>query len=251
MLSVRYTAFRILTAATALASFYTLPALPSLSAAEVAPAAQAVIDFDRVGKKSEKELRIAYLSECTQNTYCQSRIKGMNDAAAKFGFTYKLYDPNFSTAEQLKQVQTAIAENFDGFIIGIIAAAPACTMFRQYLVPTGKPIVAIGLLGENVGSGLCSDNDYTAGLSGYVGMQRQEYYNAFVLDAFSRCQGECKSRRCRAASLAQIFSISGRKPSRSAPRNTLMLKSWLISLATMIHTPLCESFRTHCVPIRT
>ena len=154
-------------------------------AAEIAPAAKAVIDYDTAGKKVSGTVRIAYLAECTQNSYCQARLKGVKDAAAKFGFTFKLFDANFNPADQLKQTQNAVAETFDGFLMGPTASAAACSMWKQFLVPTGKPVVTVDLP-------MCGSVDHTPGLAGTVTMQRQGYFDDFVLNAFKNCPGDCK-----------------------------------------------------------
>jgi galactofuranose transport system substrate-binding protein len=148
-------------------------------------AADAVIAFDKGGQKLLKPLRVAYLAECAQNTYCQARLRGVKDAAEKFGFEFKLFDANFNPADQLKQVQNAAAENFDGYILGPTAAAPACTMWKQFLVPTGKPVVTVDLP-------MCGDVDHSAGLAATVTMQRQAYFDAHVDKAFSSCSQPCK-----------------------------------------------------------
>lgn len=157
----------------------------ALSARADTTAADAVIAFDKAGQKLPKPLRIAYLAECAQNTYCQARLKGVKDAAEKFGFEFKLFDANFNPADQLKQVQNATAENFDGYILGPTAAAPACAMWKQFLVPTGKPVVTVDLP-------MCGDVDYTPGLAATVTMQRQAYFDAHVDKAFSSCTSPCK-----------------------------------------------------------
>jgi galactofuranose transport system substrate-binding protein len=154
-------------------------------AAEPSPAAKAVVDYDKAGVKVPKPVRIAYLAECVQNGYCQARLKGIEDAAKKFGFEFKIFDANFNPTEQLKQVQNSVAENFDAFIFAPTAAAPACAMWKQFLVPTGKPVVTVDLP-------MCADADITKGLAATVTMQRQAYFDAHMENAFSSCSKPCK-----------------------------------------------------------
>jgi ABC-type sugar transport system substrate-binding protein len=146
-------------------------------------AAQAVIDFDKAGVKPAKKLRVAYLTECVQNAYCQARLKGVTDAAAKFGVEFKVFDANFNPADQLKHTQNAVAEKFDGYILAPTAAAPACAMWKQFLVPTGAPVVTVDLP-------MCGDIDYTSGLAGTVTMQRQGFFDAHIDKAFASCEGK-------------------------------------------------------------
>lgn len=172
-------------AATAALSAFFFVLGGDLALAGSSPAADAVIAFDKAGVKVSKPVRIAYLTECVQNAYCQARLKGITDAAAKFGFEFKVFDANFNPADQLKHVQNAVAEKFDGYILAPTAAAAACAMWKQFLVPTGAPVVTVDLP-------MCGDADYTAGLAGTVTMQRQAFFNAMVDRAFASCRGACK-----------------------------------------------------------
>ena len=148
-------------------------------------AVDAVIAFDERGEPLDAPARIAYLTECVQNPYCQQRLRGMEAAAEKFGFEFKVFDANFNPAEQLKQAQNSVVERFDGYILAPAAAAPGCGIYNQFLKPTGKPVVTINLP-------MCDDVDYTEGLAGTVTMQRQGYFDAHVEDAFASCAGACK-----------------------------------------------------------
>ena len=51
-------------------------------------AVKKAIAFDKIGKKADKPYRIAYLTECVTNTYCEARMKGLQEAADKYGFTF-------------------------------------------------------------------------------------------------------------------------------------------------------------------
>lgn len=161
--------------------------MPTAVQAQDTSAVDKIIAFDEAGEKLTEPARIAYLAECAQNAYCQARVHGMEAASEKFGFEFKLFDANFSPAEQLKQVQNAAAEGFDGYIIGPTAAAPACNMWKNFLVPTGKPVVSLDLP-------MCGDVDYTEGLAASVMMQRQAFFSDHVANAFESCGGEsCKA----------------------------------------------------------
>jgi galactofuranose transport system substrate-binding protein len=149
--------------------------------------AQAVLDFDKsASTKPSKKYRIAYVTECVQNPYCQARLQGLKDAAAKYGFEFKVFDANFNPAEQLKQAQNAVAEGFDGYLFAPAASAPGCSTWKQFLVPTGKPVVTMDLP-------MCGDTDYTSGLAATVTMQRQPFFDAYIDNAFSSCTGPCKA----------------------------------------------------------
>ncbi|WP_424987194.1 sugar ABC transporter substrate-binding protein [Microbulbifer sp. S227A] len=148
-------------------------------------AAEKVIAFDETGAPFATTRRFAYLTECVQNAYCQQRLRGMEDAAARFNFEFQTFDANFNPAEQLKQVQNAAVGDFDAYILGPTAAAQSCNMWKQFLVPTGKPVVTVDLP-------MCGDTDHTAGLAGTVTMQRQAYFDAHVENAFASCSEPCE-----------------------------------------------------------
>jgi ABC-type sugar transport system substrate-binding protein len=160
-------------------------ALDAGCAAAGSPAVQDVIAFDKSGTKLSKPTRIGYVAECAQNEYCQARLRGIKDAATKYGFEFKLFDPNFSPAEQLKQVQNAVAEGFDGYVFAPTTAAASCAMWKNYLAQTSKPVVTVDLP-------MCGDADYTPGLAATVTMQRQPFFDAHMKNAFASCTQPCE-----------------------------------------------------------
>jgi ABC-type sugar transport system substrate-binding protein len=153
--------------------------------AETFPATQKVLAFDKAGVKPKKKYRIAYLTECINNPYCGTRLNGVKAAAKKYGFAFKVYDANFNPSTQLKLTQDAVAKGYDGYLFAPAAAAPGCSTWKQFLKPTGKPVVSLDLP-------MCSDADYTRGLAATVTMQRQAYFNQHINTAFSSCKTKCK-----------------------------------------------------------
>jgi ABC-type sugar transport system substrate-binding protein len=160
--------------------------MASGQAESISEATKKILAFDALGAKPSKVYRIAYLTECGQNPYCSARRAGLQAAADKYGFEFKRFAANFNPAEQIKQVQNAVTEGFDGFLFAPTAAAAACTMWKRYLVPTGKPVVSLDLP-------MCEDADYSAGLAATVTMQRQAYYDTHVMNAFASCSGPCEA----------------------------------------------------------
>jgi galactofuranose transport system substrate-binding protein len=159
----------------------TLPCVTiSAQAAEISAPVRAVLDFDKNGKKLDKSYRVGYLIQCVNNPYCQASVHGMEDAAKKFGFQVKIFDANFTAAEQLRQTQDATAQKFDAYIFAPITAASGCTLWKQYLKPTGKPVVSLDLP-------MCGDLDYTPGLEATVILQRAAYEDAMPEYAFAHC----------------------------------------------------------------
>lgn len=167
-----------------LLGYATAPALagdmPTLS-----PAAKAVVDFDKAGLKPAKHYRIGYLTECVDNAYCLARLAGLKAAAAKYGFTYKIFDANFNPATQAKVVQDAVTEGFDGYLYGPAAAQPGCGLYKRLLKPTGKPVVSVDIA-------MCGDPDYTPGLAATFTMQGPAHFYDYMDHAFAMCKGTCK-----------------------------------------------------------
>jgi ABC-type sugar transport system substrate-binding protein len=166
---------------------------PPAQEAEPSPAEElpddpvaAVVAFDESGATPSQEYRIAYITECaTENAYCLTRVEAMDDAAAKYGFTYQTFNSTFNPSTQLAQVQDAVAGDFDGFLFAPTAGAPSCQMWQQHLVPTGKPVVSLDIP-------MCGDDDYTEGLAATVTMQSQRYFFQHVDNAFASCTEPCQ-----------------------------------------------------------
>ncbi len=160
---------------------------------QIPSAVQKVVAFDNAGKKASKPFRLAYLSEGGGNSYAQARDKGLADAAKKFGITIKPYDAQFNPQNQLKDVQNAVQENFDGYLFAPAADAPGCKMWKDILAPTKKPVVTLDLT-------MCGDVTYTPGTAATVTMQSQPYYDFHVENAFaSACEGR---NACKGVSLS-------------------------------------------------
>jgi ABC-type sugar transport system substrate-binding protein len=151
----------------------------------ISPAAKAVVAFDKAGAKPTKKYRVAYLTECVDNPYCLARLEGMKDAAKKYGFEFKIFDANFNPATQAKMVENAVAEGFDGYLFGPVAAQPACGLYNRLLKPTGKPVVSIDMP-------MCGDEDYTPGLAATLTMQGPAHFREMFDDAFKSCTTPCK-----------------------------------------------------------
>jgi galactofuranose transport system substrate-binding protein len=159
-----------------------------------------VLAYDKTGAKAAKKYRIAYLAECTDNPYCQARLKGIQAAAKKYGFDFKVFDAKFTPQTQLGQVQDAVAQGFDGYVFAPTAAAPGCTMWKRFLKPTGKPVVTLDVP-------MCTDADYTPGVAATVTMVRQAFFNSHVDNAFRTCRSECKVAAIGGFTGSDLFTL--------------------------------------------
>jgi ABC-type sugar transport system substrate-binding protein len=159
-----------------------------------------VLAFDKRGVKPTKKYRVAYLAECINNPYCEARLKGMQAAATKYGFEFKVFDANFNPQTQLGQVQNAAAQDFDGYVFAPTAAAPGCTMWKSFLKPTGRPVVTLDVP-------MCKDADYTPGVAATVTMVRQSFFNAHVDNAFRSCKDRCKVAAIGGFTGSDLFTV--------------------------------------------
>jgi ABC-type sugar transport system substrate-binding protein len=172
----------------------------SPGASEHRSGAPKVLAFDKTATEPTKRYRIAYLAECVSNPYCQTRLKGLRAAARKYGFEFKVFDANFNPQTQLRQVQDAVAQGFDGYLFAPTAGAPGCTMWKQFLRPTGKPIVTLDVP-------MCGDADYTPGVAATVTMVRQAYFDAHVDNAFRSCKRRCKVAAIGGFTGSDLFTL--------------------------------------------
>jgi ABC-type sugar transport system substrate-binding protein len=152
--------------------------------AQSSDAVPSVLAFDKEAKPFTTKYKVAYVVQCVNNPYCEAGVRGMTDAAKRFGFDLKVFDSNFNASEQLKKVQNAVAQRFDGYVFTPLAAASGCSMYNNILKPTGKPVVTLGTL-------MCGDQDYTPGTAAAVIMATRDYYNTMVDRAFEECSGNC------------------------------------------------------------
>jgi ABC-type sugar transport system substrate-binding protein len=169
-------------------------------AAKHFPATSKVVAFDKTAAEPAKKAHIAYLAECTSNPYCAARLKGMQAAAKKYGFDFKVFDANFNPQAQLRQVQDAVTQGFDGYVFAPVAAAPGCTMWKSFLKPTGKPVVTLDVP-------MCQDADYTPGLDATVTMVRQAFFNDHVDYAFRTCKSKCKVAALGGFTGSDLFTL--------------------------------------------
>jgi ABC-type sugar transport system substrate-binding protein len=159
-----------------------------------------VLAFDKTGAKPAKKYRIAYLAECTNNPYCQARLKGVAAAAKKYGFEFKLFDANFNPQTQLQLAQDAVAQGFDGYLLAPVDATPGCAIWKSLLKPTGKPVVTLDVP-------MCDNSDYTPGVAATVTMVRQAYFDAHVDHAFAGCTSPCKVSAIGGSVGTQLFAL--------------------------------------------
>jgi ABC-type sugar transport system substrate-binding protein len=145
----------------------------------------ATIAYMKQPVKTGKTYKIAFLTACTSNAYCQAQIKGAKAAAAHYHFSLKVFDANFTPATELKNVQDAVSQGFDGYLFTPVAETSGCADYKL-LKKTGKPIVTAN-------SPMCGNQTYTKGTVGFVAQQTQTFFNAHVANAFKSCTKPCEA----------------------------------------------------------
>jgi ABC-type sugar transport system substrate-binding protein len=175
------------------------------------PATLKVLAYDKTGAKPTKTYRIAYLTECISNPYCATRLKGIEAAAKKYGFEFKVFDANFSPQTQLQHVQDAVAQGFDGYLLAPTAAGPGCSMWQRFLRPAGRPVVTLDVP-------MCNDADYTRGVAATVTMVRQAFFDAHVDNAFKTCTKPCNVAALGGFTGSDLFTIWERAIRRGAAK---------------------------------
>jgi ABC-type sugar transport system substrate-binding protein len=159
-----------------------------------------VLAFEQTSAKPADKYRIAYVAECTDNPYCEARLRGVRAAAKKYGFDVKVFDANFNPQDQLRLVQDAAAQGFDGYLFAPVAAVPGCAMWKSVLKPTGKPVVTLDIP-------MCKDADYTPGLAATVTMVRQAFFNGHVDRAFRSCTSACEVAAIGGFTGSDLFTV--------------------------------------------
>ncbi len=146
----------------------------------------ATLDYIEAGLPDLDGATIAYITECaTENTFCQVRWQGAQDAAADVNAEITLFNAAFDANAQQGQVQDAILREFDGYIFAPVADASGCASF-DVLVETGAPVATIN-------SPMCGNADYTEGSVGFAAMQTESFFLEHVNNAFDSCEGECEA----------------------------------------------------------
>lgn len=129
---------------------------------------------------------IAYITECaTENTFCQVRYQGAQDAAAEMNAKLTLFNAAFDVNTQQSQVQDAVLRGFDAYVYAPVADAPGCANL-EVLLETGAPVATIN-------SPMCGNPGYTEDTAGFVAMQTELFFYQHAMNAFATCKEECEA----------------------------------------------------------
>ena len=179
-------ALSTMTACSAPSSAPAPSAAPAQTAEASTEAMAATLDYIDAGLPDLDGATIAYIAECaTENTFCQTRWQGAQDAAAEVGADITLFNAGFDPTAQLQQVQDAIQRGFDGYVFSPVADSSGCSDY-ELLAATEKPVATIN-------SPMCGNADYTEGTVGFTAMQTESYFLEHLENAFASCEQACKA----------------------------------------------------------
>lgn len=145
----------------------------------------ATLSFIEGGLPDLDGAKIAYITECaTENTFCQVRWQGAQDAAAELNAEITLFNAGFDVNAQQSQVEDAVLRGFDAYVFAPVADAPGCASLET-LKATGAPVATIN-------SPMCGNPDYTEGTAGFVAMQTELFFYQHAQHAFESCEEDCE-----------------------------------------------------------
>lgn len=126
------------------------------------------------------ELKIAFFSSATNNTYLQAGIEGAKDAAAELGATVEIFDGEFSAQKQFDQIQSAITSGkYNAFVVEPNDGNLMCDILTKDAADAGilVSIINIPICGRETNLG---DETHEPGTVTFVGGQTLDVYQAWV-----------------------------------------------------------------------
>ncbi|MHA6260535.1 sugar ABC transporter substrate-binding protein [Sporosarcina sp. CAU 1771] len=128
--------------------------------------------------KAEKP-RLAYFSAGSSNTYLQAGITAAEETAEKLGADIDVFDGQFDTLKQYKQVQNAIAaDKYDAFVVQANDGRQLCDIVTKKAASKGITVAVIN-------STMCDAEDWHEGTLTFVGGQQYNVYEGIVHKIFT------------------------------------------------------------------
>ncbi len=86
-------------------------------------------------------LKLALFIEIGTNSAVQSTVQGVRDMAAKDGFKFDVFDARFDVARQINQMQTALGNGYNAWIVVPVEGSQVCDMVTKE-APAANVLVA-------------------------------------------------------------------------------------------------------------
>jgi ribose transport system substrate-binding protein len=121
-----------------------LTACAVLALATAASAEEIEVDvgLDRpVIVDTEEPLRLALFIEIGTNSAVQSTVTGVERMAAEHGFEFDVFDARFDVARQLNQMETALLNGYNAWIVVPVEGSQVCDMVTER-APAANVLVA-------------------------------------------------------------------------------------------------------------
>lgn len=137
------------------------------------PAAAAEIKVDvgldaPVIVDTEQPLKLALFIEIGTNSAVQSTVTGVKKMAEKYGFSYDVFDARFDVARQINQMETALFNDYNAWIVVPVEGSQVCDMVTER-APAENVLVAHATGTACGRSSMEGDDLWSPGTLVYVG----------------------------------------------------------------------------------
>ncbi|WP_276122455.1 sugar ABC transporter substrate-binding protein [Pararhizobium qamdonense] len=117
---------------------------------------------------TDKPLKLALFIEIGTNSAVQSTIKGVKAMAEKYGFSYDVFDARFDVARQINQMETALFNGYNAWIVVPVEGSQVCDMVTKR-APAENVLVAHATGTACGRSSMEGDELWSPGTLTYVG----------------------------------------------------------------------------------
>ena len=134
---------------------------------------------------SPKDLKIAFFSSATNNTYLQAGIAGAKQAASEMGASVDVFDGKFSAQEQFNQIQSALtSDKYNAFVVEANDGNLLCDILTKDAVQKGVMVSLINqpICGRATKAG---DQLWQPGTVTFIGGQTLDVYQTWVRQIMS------------------------------------------------------------------
>jgi len=117
---------------------------------------------------TDKPLKLALFIEIGTNSAVQSTVTGVKKMAEKYGFSYDVFDARFDVARQLNQMETALFNGYNAWIVVPVEGTQVCDMVTKE-APEANVLVAHATGTACGRSSMEGDDLWSPGTLVYVG----------------------------------------------------------------------------------
>jgi ribose transport system substrate-binding protein len=140
---------------------------------------------DLAAKLDPQDLKIAFFSSATNNTYLQAGIDGVKRAGKEMGASVDVFDGKFDAQEQFNQIQSALTSGkYNAFVVEANDGNLLCDILTKDAPKKGVLVSVINqpLCGRATNAG---DELWEPGTVSYIGGQTLDVYKAWMQQIMS------------------------------------------------------------------